>query len=308
VAEAEGVLALAVGLAHGRVDLRHGQAVDVGDLALDQLFARVSVERAGGGVGLHDPPRVRVDEELDGEVPLEDLAMDVLAASRAVYGFVHVRGTYQNLERWHSVLRFAVYRASGAGRVRRPTKRVRRAAPTRTARPESRFSGEAPFLLKCAVGAIDFRPLPEVIPHMKRPAAFLLVVVCALLPVTARAQAARLEVVRAAPEGEVNTAAEAAEVQVVFSEPMVVLGRVPATVSAPFFHITPARPGSFRWSGTRTLIFTAADPARLPYSTRYDVTIDARGHGGQRGGPGPALHVLLHHPHAAAPADDVVPA
>ncbi|HZM52182.1 MAG TPA: Ig-like domain-containing protein, partial [Vicinamibacteria bacterium] len=111
---------------------------------------------------------------------------------------------------------------------------------------------------------------------MKRPAAFLLVVVCALLPVTARAQAAPpLEVVRAVPEGEVNTPAEAAEVQVVFSEPMVVLGRVPATVSAPFFHITPARPGSFRWSGTRTLIFTAADPARLPYSTRYDVTIDA---------------------------------
>src|SRR4029077_635582 len=71
------------------------------------------------------------------------------------------------------------------------------------------------------------------------------------------------------------TRAEAAEVRVGFSEPMVALGRVPATVSAPFFHITPARPGSFRWSGTRTLIFTFADPEHLPYSTRYDVTIDA---------------------------------
>jgi len=131
-------------------------------------------------------------------------------------------------------------------------------------------------LLKCAVGAIDFRPLPEVIPLMKRPASSFLVVVCALLPVTGWAQnAPRLEVVRAGPGGEVDTLAEATEVQVVFSEPMVVLGRVPATVSAPFFHITPARPGSFRWSGTRTLIFTATDPARLPYSTRYDVTIDA---------------------------------
>ncbi|PYQ42845.1 MAG: hypothetical protein DMF77_11535, partial [Acidobacteria bacterium] len=53
------------------------------------------------------------------------------------------------------------------------------------------------------------------------------------------------------------------------------LGRIPAAVTAPFFHIAPARPGSFRWSGTRTLIFTAADPAHLPYATRYDVTIDA---------------------------------
>ena len=111
---------------------------------------------------------------------------------------------------------------------------------------------------------------------MKHPAASLLAVVCAVVPVAARAQPApRLEVVQAAPQGEVDALAGAAEIQVGFSEPMVALGRVPATVSAPFFHITPARPGSFRWSGTRTLIFTAADPAHLPYSTRYDVTIDA---------------------------------
>jgi hypothetical protein len=111
---------------------------------------------------------------------------------------------------------------------------------------------------------------------MKRSAAFLLAVACALVPVAGRAQPApRLEVAQAAPQGEVDTRAEAAEVRVVFSEPMVALGRVPATVSVPFFHITPARPGSFRWSGTRTLIFTFADPEHLPYSTRYDVTIDA---------------------------------
>src|SRR4029079_18050622 len=34
-------------------------------------------------------------------------------------------------------------------------------------------------------------------------------------------------------------------------------------------------PGRFRWSGTRTLVFTAADPAHLPFATRYEVTIDA---------------------------------
>ena len=99
--------------------------------------------------------------------------------------------------------------------------------------------------------------------------------VCAR-PHRGRAQpAARLEVVQAAPQGEVDARPEAAEVRVVFSEPMVALGRIPATVDAPFFHIAPALPGSFRWSGTRTLVFTPADPEHLPYATRYDVTIDA---------------------------------
>lgn len=100
-------------------------------------------------------------------------------------------------------------------------------------------------------------------------------VVCALGPLRAPAQAAGLEVVQAAPQGEIDALAEAAEVRVVFSEPMVVLGRVPSVVSAPFFRITPARPGSLRWSGTRTLLFTPADPAHVPYATRYQVTIDA---------------------------------
>src|SRR6185503_7236858 len=142
------------GLAHGRVDLRHGQAVDVGDLALDQLFARVSVERAGRGVGLHDPPRVRVDEELDGQVPLEDLAMDVLAASRAVYGFVHDRvptRAWKGGPVYFDLRSGAFWRR----RVRQPTKRVRPAASGAGTRPGTRDSGEAPFLLKCAIGAID---------------------------------------------------------------------------------------------------------------------------------------------------------
>jgi hypothetical protein len=111
---------------------------------------------------------------------------------------------------------------------------------------------------------------------MKSPAILLLAMVCALAPIAARAQPGPpLSVAQAAPQGEVDSLAEAAEVRVVFSEPMVALGRIPATVTAPFFHIAPARPGSFRWSGTRTLIFTTADPAHLPYATRYDVTIDA---------------------------------
>ncbi len=111
---------------------------------------------------------------------------------------------------------------------------------------------------------------------MKHPPAFLLAAVCALLPAAARAQSPKtLEVVQAAPQGEVESLPQAAEVRVGFSEPMVPLGRIPAVVTAPFFHVTPALPGSLRWSGTRTLVFTPADPAHLPFATRYEVTIDA---------------------------------
>ena len=58
-----------------------------------------------------------------------------------------------------------------------------------------------------------------------------------------------LRVVSAAPNGEVATLAEANEIRVVFSEPMVTLGRIPAACVAPFFRVTPAIPGTFRWSG-----------------------------------------------------------
>jgi hypothetical protein len=82
-----------------------------------------------------------------------------------------------------------------------------------------------------------------------------------------------LEVVQAAPAGEVASLAEAGEIRVVFSEPMVVLGRVPEPVRADFFVISPPVAGALRWSGTTTLVFTPRDP--LPFATRYDVTIDA---------------------------------
>ncbi|HVT44253.1 MAG TPA: MG2 domain-containing protein [Thermoanaerobaculia bacterium] len=83
-----------------------------------------------------------------------------------------------------------------------------------------------------------------------------------------------LRIVKAGPAGEVASLAEANEIRVVFSEPMVVIGRIPDPVTAPFFRITPAIPGTFRWSGTTTLIFTP-DPKRpLPHATRYEVTID----------------------------------
>ena len=94
-----------------------------------------------------------------------------------------------------------------------------------------------------------------------------------LLLVSVAAQAANgLRVVSAGPVGEVATLAEANEVRVVFSEPMVVLGKIPTPVVAPFFKIAPAVRGTFRWSGTTTLIFTP-DP-KLPFGTQYTVTVD----------------------------------
>ena len=107
----------------------------------------------------------------------------------------------------------------------------------------------------------------------------LLVTLGCLVPASAFAQATtqtqQLRVVNAAPEGEVASLSEAAEIRVAFSEPMVTLGQIPTRVTAPFFRVTPAIAGTFRWSGTTILIFMP-DPTRpLPHATKYEVTIDA---------------------------------
>src|SRR5258708_22336883 len=85
----------------------------------------------------------------------------------------------------------------------------------------------------------------------------------------------KLTVVKAGPVGEIASLAEANEIRVVFSEPMVVLGKIPKVVAAPFFHITPPVSGIFRWSGTTTLIFTPDPKTPLPFATKFEVTIDA---------------------------------
>ncbi len=96
-----------------------------------------------------------------------------------------------------------------------------------------------------------------------------------LLAAAASAQNPSLAIVNTGPQGPLDTLAQANEIRIVFSEPMVTLGRIPDPVTAPFVHIAPAIPGSFRWSGTTILIFTP-DPKRpLPYATPYEVTVDA---------------------------------
>jgi len=82
-----------------------------------------------------------------------------------------------------------------------------------------------------------------------------------------------LTVVQSGPSQEVRTLEEVNEVRVLFSEPMVMMGRIPDPVTAPFFTISPPIAGGFRWSGTRLLIFTPAHTEALPYATSYTVTV-----------------------------------
>ena len=91
---------------------------------------------------------------------------------------------------------------------------------------------------------------------------------------TTLSAAETLRVTSAGPVGEVATLAEANEIRVVFSEPMVVVGRIPQPVTAPFFRIEPAVMGTFRWSGTTTLIFTPDSKSPLPFARQFTVTID----------------------------------
>lgn len=80
-----------------------------------------------------------------------------------------------------------------------------------------------------------------------------------------------LVVERFAPEGEVPLAAT---VSVTFSEPMVPVGATEALPDeAVPVEISPRPAGSWRWMGTRTLVFQPAK--RLPMATRFTVRIPA---------------------------------
>ncbi len=102
----------------------------------------------------------------------------------------------------------------------------------------------------------------------------LLVALLQSLPAGATSQSAPFRVLTAGPHGELRQLTDANEIRVVFSEPMVPLGRIPSNPMPEWIRITPAIPGVFRWSGTTILIFTP-DPARpLPNATRYQVRIE----------------------------------
>src|SRR5438046_10329272 len=69
-------------------------------------------------------------------------------------------------------------------------------------------------------------------------------------------QTPALTVVQSGPTNEIANLREANEIRIVFSEPMVVLGRIPALVTVPHVTIRPALARTYRWSGATILIFT----------------------------------------------------
>ncbi len=108
--------------------------------------------------------------------------------------------------------------------------------------------------------------------RMKRTGAAILLFFCVI---SAHAADKNLTIVKAGPVGEVATLAETNEIRVVFSEPMVVVGKIPKVVEAPWFHVDPQIKGNLRWAGTTTLIFTPDPKTPLPFATKYAVSIDA---------------------------------
>ena len=91
---------------------------------------------------------------------------------------------------------------------------------------------------------------------------------------SAAGQAPSLRIVSANPAGELAQLADADQVRIVFSEPMIPLGTVPPPGAPPWIHIAPAVRGTFYWSGTTTLIFSP-DPSALPFATTFTVRVDA---------------------------------
>src|SRR5437899_97121 len=87
--------------------------------------------------------------------------------------------------------------------------------------------------------------------------------------------AVNLTINKAGPVGEIAQLSEANEVRVVFSEPMVAVGKIPKIVEVPWFHVAPDVKGTFRWAGTTTLVFTHDPKKPLPFATKFDVTVDA---------------------------------
>ena len=100
-------------------------------------------------------------------------------------------------------------------------------------------------------------------------------VVFLLLAGAAAGADGNLTIVKAGPVGEVASLAEANEVRVIFSEPMVAMGGTSQIASLPWFHIKPDVAGTFRWSGTTILIFTPDAKRPLQYATKYEVRIDS---------------------------------
>ncbi|TVQ27607.1 MAG: hypothetical protein EA370_17755 [Wenzhouxiangella sp.] len=80
-----------------------------------------------------------------------------------------------------------------------------------------------------------------------------------------------LEVVRFAPEGEVEVAGQ---ISVTFDRPMVAVTAHDDLVGVIPLQMSPQIDGRWRWAGTRTLLFEP-DAARLPMATQFELRVEA---------------------------------
>jgi uncharacterized protein YfaS (alpha-2-macroglobulin family) len=106
---------------------------------------------------------------------------------------------------------------------------------------------------------------------VRRAAVALAIMVPGMLSPLA-SQSPSLTIVSATPQGDIGQIADANEIRIVFSEPMIAVGG-PTTGVPDWFSITPAVNVNAYWSGTRTLIVTPDPDRPLPFSTQYRVRI-----------------------------------
>lgn len=93
-----------------------------------------------------------------------------------------------------------------------------------------------------------------------------------------------LTIVSASPRGDLSQLADAGEIRIVFSDPMVAIGDSHPDSKPAWLTISPSIPGSFYWSGTRTIVFGADPGIPLPYSTEFVIRVstDAQARNGRR--------------------------
>lgn len=95
-------------------------------------------------------------------------------------------------------------------------------------------------------------------------------VLLAALPLLA---ATELEILTVSPQGKVGIPAATTDIVVTFAEPMVPLKATPEDLSTGPLQISPPLQGTYRWMGTRTLVFSATE--RLPLATEFKLKVPA---------------------------------
>ncbi len=120
--------------------------------------------------------------------------------------------------------------------------------------------------------------------------AIVAILFLAILPGASQGRA--LTILSASPDGDLTELADAGQIRIVFSEPMVPLGTVLSGAAPPWIRITPAVAGSFFWSGTKTLIFSPDGSHAV--AVRHALHGARRRIGGERGRPFARRSVRAH--------------